>query len=59
MALKQVQVKRRRRLKQQWFARFVAPNGRVLAHTESYSNVEDVVSMLATYFPNWKLEIDQ
>lgn len=52
-----VEVIRRRRLKQQWYARFVAKNGKILGHTEGYKNQADVMQMLATYFPAWDVKV--
>jgi len=50
---------RKRPLRQKWYARFVAKNGKVLAHTEHYNNVGDLLTMIATYFPNWDVEVKE
>jgi hypothetical protein len=51
-----VEVVRRRRLKQKFYARFIADNGKILGHTEGYSNEADVKHMLTKYFPAWDVK---
>lgn len=57
MEFRHVEIIHRRRLKQKWYARFIADNGLVLAQTEHYHNLDDVKTMLANYFPEWPVEV--
>jgi hypothetical protein len=57
MPPRHVEVIHRRRLKQKWYARFIADNGLVLARTEHYNNLGDVITMLEEYFPDWSVEV--
>jgi hypothetical protein len=54
---RRVEIVTRRLLKQKWYARFIADNGRVLARTEHYHNLEDLESMLEVYYPEWIIEV--
>lgn len=40
----------------QYYAKFIATNGKVLAHTEYYYNRIDLHTILAQYFPEFKVE---
>jgi hypothetical protein len=52
-----VEIVHRRRLKQKWYAKFIADNGLVLAVTEHYSNLDDLKAMLQNYYPDWIVEV--
>jgi hypothetical protein len=49
---------RKRPWRKQWYAVFFAKNGRKLAHTQFYHNRGDLLTMIATYFPNWNVEAE-
>lgn len=52
---KRIEILRRWGMKQKYYGRFIATNGETLAHTENYSNLNDLIRMLAVYFPNWPI----
>jgi uncharacterized protein YegP (UPF0339 family) len=56
MMTRYVVIIKRTWLKQKWYARFVADNGKILAITEHYHNLKDLEDMLAEYFPDWDVE---
>lgn len=51
-----IKIVKRTRLKQKWYALFIADNGLILAQTEHYHNLGDLKDMLAKYFPYWSVE---
>lgn len=53
MMARHVQIIKRKRRKQKWYATFIADNGLILAHTEHYANLTDLGRMLREYFPEW------
>ena len=57
MPPRHVEVIHRRRLKQKWYARFIADNGLVLARTEHSNHLGDVITMLEEYFPDWSVKV--
>ena len=54
--MRRVEIVKRGRFKQKWFARFIAENGKTLAHTETYTNQQDVKDMLHLYYPDWQVK---
>jgi hypothetical protein len=57
--LKYIEIISRKFLKQKWYARFIADNGKILAVTEHYHNLSDLERMLEKYYPDWPIEISQ
>jgi hypothetical protein len=51
-----IEIVKRKWLKQKWYALFIADNGLVLARTEHYHNLVDIMDMLTKYFPEWPIE---
>jgi hypothetical protein len=57
--LRYIEIVSRKILKQKYYARFIADNGKILAVTEHYYNLSDLERMLDKYFPEWPIEISQ